>query len=370
MTCEEARRVEAIKRENMTALERYRRQLRENPRLLYLFFELTDACNLSCLHCGSGCSPEKRQFLPFDWIRKVLDGVAAAYDPKGIMVCLSGGEPMLHPRFYEIAKYATSLGFYCGITTNATMIDSAGAARLAEAGVQSVSVSLDGLEDTHNWLRNSETAFDRAVAGIRNMVAFGKKKYCVQATTVVHGRNIGQLEEMYPFVRSLGVDSWRLVNVEPIGRAAGSDGLLLEQDGYLRLLRFIREKRFDPENPMEVTFGCSHYVTVPFENMVRKHYFLCGSGIFVASVLVNGDIYSCMDIQRRPELVQGNVRKDDFVWVWENRFEAFRQDRTELCDRCKSCDQRLFCGGDSAHTWDYDRNEPMLCLKEILEKEL
>ena len=63
MTCEEARRVEAIKRENMTALERYRRQLRENPRLLYLFFELTDACNLSGISSRLKFTPSPRRML-------------------------------------------------------------------------------------------------------------------------------------------------------------------------------------------------------------------------------------------------------------------------------------------------------------------
>ena len=357
-----------IKIADMTALAAYRDHLRKHPRLMYLFFELTDACNLACLHCGSSCSPEKRRFLSFDIIKKTLDRVAAVYRPQGIMICLSGGEPLLHPHFFDIAQYATSLGFSCGITTNATLINAEVAKRLALVGVQSVTVSLDGLEASHNWLRNSATAFDRTISGIRNLVIYGQGQYSVQTTTVVHNRNIDELEHLYGFVTGLKIDSWRLVNVEPIGRALENNDMLLNKNGYVRLLDFIQSRRFDAATPIDVTYGCSHYLTTPYERMVRDNYFLCGSGIYVASILANGDIYSCMDIERRPELVQGNAYTDDFVSVWENRFESFRQDRSSLCKDCADCSDRLFCNGDSGHTWNYDNNTPLLCLKKILEE--
>ena len=324
---------------------------------------------MCCRHCGSSCSSEKGNFLSFEVIRKVLDEVAAAYSPRSIMICLSGGEPMLHPDFYDIAAYATALGFSCGITTNATLIDEEAAVKIREAGIRSVSVSLDGLEDTHNWMRNSRTAFDRTVRGLIHLVNLLPGGSIVQATTVVHNGNMDQLEDLYRFVKNLGIDSWRLTNVEPIGRALEQDAPVLDEGSYEKLLRYIRDKRFDPECSMEVCYGCSHYLTIPYEHMVRNNYFICGSGISVASVLANGDIYSCMDIERRPELVQGNVYRDDFVWVWENRFEAFRRDRSALCEDCLCCEDRLFCEGDSAHTWDYDKNEPKLCLKKIIERE-
>ena len=357
-----------IKIEDMQALAEYREGLRKKPRLMYLFFELTDACNLSCLHCGSGCSPENRRLLSFDVIRKTLDRVAEAYPVQSIMICLSGGEPLLHPQFFDVARYATSLGFSCGITTNATLITEDVAKRILDAGIGSVSISLDGLENAHNWLRNSSTAFARTVSGIVNMVSYGKGRCRVQATTVVHRRNFGELDAMYEFVSGLKVDSWRLVNVEPIGRALENSELLLDRDRYIKLLDFIQEKRFDPSAPVKVTYGCSHYLTVPYEHMVRDNYFFCGSGTYVASVLVNGDIYSCMDIERRPELVQGNAYRDDFVSVWENRFAAFRQDRSELCEDCRNCEDRRFCNGDSGHTWDYDNNVPLLCFKRLFEE--
>lgn len=98
---------------------------------------------------------------------------------------------------------------------------------------------------------------------------------------------------------------------------------------------------------------------------MRDHYFLCGAGILTASVRSNGDICACLDIENRPELVQGNIHKDDLMEVWLNRFEAFRRDRTADCKKCVECPERFICGGDSTHTWDFSKSEPLLCLRDF-----
>ena len=115
---------------------------------------------------------------------------------------------------------------------------------------------------------------------------------------------------------------------------------------------------------MEVTFGCSHYLGVENERMVRDHYFLCGAGILTASVRSNGDICACLDIENRKELVQGNIRTDSFMDVWRNRFQVFRRDRTADCSKCIACPERFICGGDSTHTWDFENNKPLLCYRD------
>lgn len=355
----------AIKRKDLEQLAEYREQLCLHPKLTWLFLELTDACNLKCLHCGSCASPENRTFLPLEQIRKVLERVAETEDSSRITVCLTGGEPLLHPDFYEIVSCAVSLGFSCGITTNATLIDEEAARKMVRCGIGSVSVSLDGIRESHDWFRSAPGSYDRAVKGIRNLVQTLPGQMVTQVTTVVHKKNLHQLEQMYARIRELGVDSWRLVNLEPIGRALQHSELLLSGEEWKTLLSFIREYRYDIRVPVDVTFGCAHYLTTEYEREVRDHYFLCGSGIYVGSVLCNGDIYSCLDIQRRPELVQGNVYRDDFMDIWYNRFREFRRDRTDDCEDCRSCADRRFCRGDAAHTWDYEKKQPLLCPKQL-----
>lgn len=81
----------------MRSLSAYQDTLMRNPVLRYIFFELTDCCNMKCLHCGSSCEPRKSTFLSRSVIERTLRSIVREYDPHDIMVCLTGGEPLLHP---------------------------------------------------------------------------------------------------------------------------------------------------------------------------------------------------------------------------------------------------------------------------------
>lgn len=346
-----------IKRSQLELLVQHRDQLRKSPHLRWLFFEITDRCNLNCIHCGSNCSSEG-SCLTIDDITSALRSVMQDKP----MICLTGGEPMLHPDFFEIANCVSSMGFFWGMTTNATLIDDAAAQNLKQAGLSTVSVSLDGMEHSHDSFRRQKGAWRRAIRGLQALQNAGFEP---QVTTVLHRENFHELEPLYAFLCGMGITSWRPINIEPIGRACESSDLLLKPDQFSQLISFIRDKRFDQNCKMEVTFGCSHYLGIQYERMVRDHYFMCGAGILTASIRSNGDICACLDIANKPELVQGNIRSDDFMDVWLNRFEAFRRDRTADCSQCIECPDRNLCGGDSAHTWNYDQKKPLFCLQDF-----
>lgn len=328
-----------------------------------LFFELTDACNLNCLHCGSHCSPAGARYMDVALVGRALDAILREMGAPKVFIVLTGGEPLLHPRFFEIAEHIASRGFYWGMTTNATLIDDDVAEKLLETRLTSVSFSLDGPAEAHAKLRASRTAYQRAVDGIRCAMRHFDGRVTTMITAVIYRENIGNLEQAYAEARELAVDYWRPINVEPIGRANQNPELFLDKEGYRVLLDFIRAKHLAGEEP-EVVYGCSHALPDLYVRSVRDHYFHCVSGVSNASILVNGDIYGCLDIERRPELVQGNLYHDDFFTVWRDKFEVFRRDRSE-CDYCAGCADRAFCRGDSAHTWDYDNNRPLLCLRKL-----
>ena len=74
-------------------------------------------------------------------------------------------------------------------------------------------------------------------------------------------------------------------------------------------------------------------------------------------------------MERRKELIQGNVRQDDFIDVWENKFEWFRNINKLKSKECEGCNEWKYCRGDSLHTWDFNNNKPTICLKKILKGE-
>ena len=349
-----------FKRKQLEQLAQYRNQLRLTPQLHWLFFEITSRCNLRCQHCGSSCTTHG-DMLTIQDVKNTLRTVRG----RKPMICLTGGEPLLHPDFYQIARTVKDMGFHWGMTSNATLIGAQEAKMIRRAGMSTISVSLDGLEETHDALRQTRGAWKRAIEGIRHLQDVG---YTPQVTTVIHPGNIDQLDQLFDLLCHMGITSWRPINIEPIGRACESRDLLLSPGDFQRLIAFIRSKRFDPHCKMEVTFGCSHYLGVETERMARDHYFLCGAGITVASIRSNGDICACLDIENRPELVQGNIHTDDFMDIWLHRFQAFRRDRTQASTTCSTCPDRYICGGDSTHTWNFDQNEPLLCGLHMMNK--
>lgn len=336
--------------------------LYREPQLRQLFLELTLQCNEHCFHCGSSCTSAPGEQLSLDEYRRILDEVKSDFDIRQILLCITGGEPLLRPDFFEIMGYAHSLGYRWGMTSNATLITRDVAHRLAECGMRTVSVSIDGLPETHDRLRGLRGGYELAMAGVRNLIDEGAFRN-VQVTTVVNHGNIGQLDELFEIMDGLDIDSWRVINLEPIGRALLRPDLMCTPGDYRRLFDFIREKR---EAGYPVEYGCSHYLGPELEGELRDWFWLCNAGIYTASIMANGDIGACLDIERRPETIQGNIRRDRFRDVWERRFELFRRDLCEGSDFCRGCEHAAHCRGDAHHSWNYDKNEPMVCFKGLL----
>ena len=347
----------------MDQLADYVRGLYREPRLRHLFLELTLQCNERCFHCGSSCTPMRSEDqLSLAEYRAILEQVKEDFDLTKLQLCITGGEPLLRPDFFEILGYAHELGFRWGMTSNAILITPEIARRLAETGMETISVSIDGLRETHDLLRGTPGGYDLAMRGIRNLLELGRFR-AVQVTTVVNHENIGELDELFAIMDGLDIDSWRVVNLEPIGRALQWPSRMLTREDYLRLFSFIREKR---QAGYPVEYGCSHYLGPAWERELRDWYWICNAGIYTASIMANGDIGACLDIERRPETIQGNIRQSRFRDVWEKRFEFFRRDLSAGSAFCEGCAHAGHCRGDAHHSWDYDKNEPLLCFRDLL----
>lgn len=330
--------------------------------LKYLFFELTLHCNLRCAHCGSRCPEYKGgiELSSADY-RHVVDRVAQSFPTNQLMFCITGGEPLLNKDWYEICSYIAQRDFSWGMTSNGTLIDEACVQRLAQAGMKTIAISLDGLKESHERLRGVPGCYEKAVNAVRLLKESALFR-AVQVVTVVSKLNIEQLPMLYDLVSGLNVDSWKLTPVEPMGSAKLKQDLFLDEKDHYRLLVFIREKRHTA--PFEVTYGCSHLLPEAYDTSVRKQPFLCGAGTMIASIASNGDILPCLDIDCRELVKQGNILQDDFIDVWESRFEIFRRNKANTSPMCKDCGLKSICQGDSWHSWDFEENKPRVCFQK------
>lgn len=327
-----------------------------------LFWECTLRCNAFCAFCGSRCGEVRSQELTTEEILFAFRDIAAKMDPRTIMINVTGGEPLLRSDLFQVMAQCSAMGFPWGMVTNGMLITPEVISQMQKAGMKTISVSLDGLRQTHETLRGVADCFDRVVRSLHLLQDAGFLDH-LQVTTVVSKRNIGELEALYQLLKPIGLDSWRVAIVDPIGRAQNQKDLLLDKEDLQRYLGFIHMHQNDSELP--VITSCSHYYGEAYE-FENRDSFVCHTGKTVASILANGDIFVCPNVPRRPELIQGNVCRDSLPEVWKDGFRQFRDPLYRRGDFCTGCPDWLACLGDSAHTWDYDNREPNFCYRRIL----
>lgn len=359
--------IKKIKEKNMKKISKYRKKLYKKPRLKDLFLEVTLRCNAKCEHCGSNCGYEQsKDEINAENLKLALKNIADNYKAEDIIINVTGGEPLMRQDLFDIMDYANKLGFHWGMTSNGMLINDEILKKMNDTNMETISISIDGLKDTHDSFRKVPGSFDRIISNIKKLQNVPSIKI-VQVTTVANKKNLHELEGIYELMKKTGIISWRVLNVDPIGRAKNNSDILLDNDEYKYLYSFIKRKR--NENIMNVEFGCSHFLGIELEKELRDTYYTCLTGITIASILSNGDISVCPNVSRRPEFIQGNIKKDSFVDIWENEFKLFRQNERTICKECKNCKNWKYCLGDSFHTWNFDENKPNFCIKNILKGE-
>ena len=177
--------------------------------------------------------------------------------------------------------------------------------------------SLDGLEENHNWLRNSYDSFSKVDKAISLAVSSSRLNFDI--VTCVNKRNMVDLPSIYSYLIKKGVRAWRLFTIIPIGRAKNYPDLILDNFQFQEMLDFISHKR--KENSIDIKFSCEGYVG-KYEFKVRDTLFFCRAGINIGSILVDGSISACPNIDR--SFSQGNIYNHNFSEVWEKKYRTVR----------------------------------------------
>jgi len=323
-------------------------------------------CNFCCRHCGSNAGESGLiDELSTEEIKCAFKKIAEDFNAKSIMISVTGGEPLLRKDLFEVMEFAHDLGFKWGMVSNGYLIDENIVQKMKKSGMESITISIDGLDSTHDDFRGCNGAYKKAFGAVKLLAGGGFLRE-LNITTVIHKKNIHQLEKMQESFSKSGINSWRVTNIDPIGRAEKNRDLLLSGEEMKLLLDFIRKKR--KESPLDITYECGGFLGQKYEGEVRDNFFVCATGITVGSILANGDIFVCPNVPRKKELIQGNVRSDRFSEVWNNKFEFFRKKDRTKCKKCLECEQWDNCLGNAMHLWDFEKKEPKMCHLQMIEK--
>ena len=348
------------------ALELWRQKelmLRKEHPLRQLFWECTLRCDLKCRHCGSDCKmkSESRDMPKEDFLR-VLDSIALKTDPHQVFVIISGGEPLMRCDIEECGRAIYDKGFPWGMVTNALHLTPQRWQNLLQAGIHSMAISMDGLEDNHNWMRGNAQSFQMVSNAIDMLV--NTKGFVFDIVTCVNRRNYTQLPNIKEFLISKGVKRWRLFTVFPVGRASLDPDMRLTSEEFRGVFEFIRETR--QEGRIRADYGCEGFLG-NYEGEVRNRFFSCQAGITVGSVMADGAIAACASI--RADYHQGNIYEDDFMEVWENRYVPYRNREWMHNGECEECKYFRYCQGNGIHLRDGNGRLLLCHLKRLQQIE-
>lgn len=340
---------------------RFKKNEAEINELTYLFWECTQHCNLNCIHCGTDCNSDSSiKDMPFEDFLKAIEPLKTRYKRDSITIIITGGEPLIRKDLAQCGKALRKNGFRWGIVTNGYLYDEDMHARLLSAGLGAITLSIDGYEKTHNWLRGDPNSYNRAMKALDLITSSERLNYDV--VTCVHPGNIEELHYLSDLLISKNVKAWRLFTIAPIGRASQNDNLQLNPSQFKRLMNFIAEIRTD--KTIDVKFSCESFVGV-FEKLVRDSFFFCRAGINIASILVDGSISACPNINRH--FTQGNIYKDNLLDVWENKFGVMRNRNWTKTGDCKNCSDFKRCNGGAMHLWDEKQDCILTCANQKIK---
>jgi len=326
-----------------------------------LFWECTLRCNLNCLHCGSDCSTNSIQpDMPLADFLRALDSIEKQISPKNLFLIFSGGEPLMRRDLEECGKAVSDRGYQWGMVTNGLALNQKRLNSLLQSGMKSISISLDGLENSHNILRNNPKSYGNAVGAIKLVSSHTELAFDV--ITCASNLNLNELHQLKDLLISFGVKLWRINTIFPVGRGAENKQLHFSSQEFTQLLNFISDVR--KEKRIHLEYSCEGFLG-KYEGEVRDSFYFCRAGINIGSVLVDGSISACPNI--RSNFVQGNIYTDDFMDVWNNKFDKYRNKEWARKGICGDCEAFSYCEGNGMHL--YNENEELqLChLNKLLD---
>ena len=303
-------------------------------------WELTLTCNLRCTHCGSSAGQARAQELTTEEALAICEQLPALLVQE---VDFTGGEPLLRPDWPIIARRLIELGIPTNILTNGLHVDAATVEQMREVGISGVGISLDGLEETHDAVRNCKGSFAAVLQSILLMQA---AHLPLNVITTVNALNLPELPDLLTLLRSLGIKCWRLQPIIPMGRVRSHTELQIDKRDILQIGNFVREHMRGKAGE-EVQIICSdglEYVDKTAES--ERPWRGCSAGIVSCGITSDGKVKGCLSMP--DELLEGDLRRSSLWDIWFHP-DSFPYTRHFSCDQlgpnCRTCDKEEECKG-------------------------
>jgi radical SAM protein with 4Fe4S-binding SPASM domain len=326
---------------------------------LVMSWNVTRECNMKCSHCYINATEKKLENeLNTQEAKALMDQIYQVSRP---LLILSGGEPLLRPDIFELIEYGSNKGLKMGLGSNGSLIDETVARRLKEAGIATVSISLDSnIAAQHDEFRGTAGAWEKAVNACK---ALRKNNVLVQINTTLTQNNSSQIDSIMSLAEEIGVENFHLFFLVPTGRGHKLTDISPQKYEDMIVNTFAKVSR----HKLNVRPSCAPQFMRIAKGMgldMRQWIRGCIAGMYYCRIYPNGDVTPCPYLP----IKLGNVREKTFKEIWFNSsvFNSLRNPNA-LKGKCRACEYRELCGGCRARAYglssdfiDYcgDLNEP------------
>jgi radical SAM protein len=330
-----------------------------NERPFIAIWEVTQACDLACVHCRASAQPDRDPMeLSTAEGKNLINQIAALKVP---VFVLTGGDPIKRPDLFELIGHARANGVRVSLTPSATpLLTKDIVVRLKDAGLARLAVSMDGASsETHDAFRGMSGSFARTLDAVRwaNEIDLP-----VQVNTTFSRRNIDEIDDIVALMESLKITLWSVFFLVPTGRGKLNDLLSAEEfeSIFAKVYGLSRTASFDIK-----TTEAQHYRRFLLQRRVAErrlgidigsHHDLAVDAIGRAPRGLN-DGKGFVFISHKGEvfpsgflpLSAGNIREQELATIYQDS-PLFRdlRDTSKLEGKCGSCEFKEICGGSRA----------------------
>lgn len=306
-------------------------------------WEITFACNMRCLHCGTSAGTLRPEELSTEEALNLIDELA---DLECEVITLSGGEPLLRKDWRDLAQRVVDRNMKLCLITNGYAVTDDIVKDFKRIGTRMVGVSFDGTEKTHNHIRQNDQSYERALNAMKLMA---KHDIRFEAVTQVSNLNLNELDDIRRELINVGCRIWRVQMTTCTGRMERD--LVLDLENYPKLIDKLLEFNRD-ESQISVDVGENiGYYGCKGQELWPDVYLGCYAGVRVAGIESDGKVKGCLSMQE--QFVEGNIRDSSFTEIWNNpdNFLYNRKFTRETASgECRECHYLPLCRGGCTTT--------------------
>lgn len=281
----------------------------------------TKECNLRCRHClnSSEGMRDLDELVLSDYVSLFRQMKQAG----SFFITFGGGEPLMRNDFFEVISCAMANDIAVSLVTNGLLVDDNKARMMKNLNLDTITVSIDGVRDNHEYIRGSDT-YEKVINGIKIL-----RKYCNNAKiairATINSRNINDYRELVRLAEGLDVDIIRFTPILFLGRAKDNMDLFIKQSDYLLFLEGIRNLKSKVEIIIPTIINDKKW-------FINADNFGCHCGKEACWIDQCGNFYPCIFFG--DDYCAGNLKRDSFIDLWYKSVNMVKLSGNEECKNC------------------------------------